>query len=304
MNIIIFGAGAIGSLFGALLAEKNTVIMVGRPPHITCIKQKGLTIIGKTSLTVKIPAVESTTELSVPPDLILFTVKSYDTEAASSQVGTILHNQTLVVSLQNGLDNIEKMERNIEKKQILAGVTTHGAFFSKPGVITHTGMGTTILGELDGRPSTRIKKLTDVFNKSGIETKISNDITKEIWRKAIINSSINPLTAFLGCKNGYLLQNPLVEKIVECVCTESSMIAHGNGLQVSPREMIIRTKEVIQQTAQNSSSMLQSIQQKKKTEIDSINGILVRVGGEKNIDTPLNRMLIELVTSCSLPQKE
>ncbi|MFA5102157.1 MAG: ketopantoate reductase C-terminal domain-containing protein, partial [Candidatus Thermoplasmatota archaeon] len=79
---------------------------------------------------------------------------------------------------------------------------------------------------------------------------------------------------------------------------------HGNGLQVSPREMIIRTKEVIQQTAQNSSSMLQSIQQKKKTEIDSINGILVRVGGEKNIDTPLNRMLIELVTSCSLPQKE
>jgi 2-dehydropantoate 2-reductase len=297
MKIVIFGAGAIGSLFGALLAKKNTVMIVGRTPHITSIKHKGLTITGKTNLTVNVPAVESTKEITLSPDLILLTVKSYDTKAASSQISTILHEKTLVVSLQNGLDNIEKMEQHIEKKQILAGVTTHGAFFSEPGVIIHTGMGTTILGELDGRPSTRIKKISDVFNKVRIETKISNDITSELWRKAIINSSINPLTAFLGCNNGYLLQNPLLEEIVERVCRESSMIAQANGIQVAPLEMINRTKEVIQQTAQNSSSMLQSIQQGKKTEIDSINGVLVRVGMEKNIETPLNRMLIELVTS-------
>jgi len=303
MNIVIMGAGAIGSLFGVLLAKKNTVVLVGRASHISRIQHQGLTITGKTRLRVSIPAVETIKEITLSPDLILLTVKSYDTEAACSQVCTILHDKTLVISLQNGLDNIEKMERNIEKKQILAGVTTHGTFFSEPGVIIHTGMGTTILGELDGRLSTRITKITDVFNKAGIDTKISNDIIGEIWRKAIINSSINPLTAFLGCKNGYLLQNPLLGKIVECICTESSTIAHGNGIPVSTQGMIKRTKEVIQQTAQNSSSMLQSIQQGKKTEIDSINGVLARVGMEKNIETPLNRILIELVASRSVPQK-
>ena len=300
MNIVIFGTGAIGSLFGALLAKKNTVVVVGRTPHITCLQQKGLTIEGKTRLTVRAPAVESTKEISMSPDLILLTVKSYDTEKASNQLLPILHGQTMVVSLQNGLDNIEKIEQNIQRQHILAGVTTHGALFSKPGVIIHTGKGKTILGELDGRQSKRLEILINMFNEAGIETRMSTDIIGEIWRKAIINSSINPVTAFLGCKNGYLLKNPLLEKIVECVCTESSMIANLKGITVSSIEMIEKTKEVIRDTAQNFSSMLQSIQQGKKTEIESINGAFLRIGTENKIETPLNRILFELVTSLYL----
>jgi 2-dehydropantoate 2-reductase len=126
---------------------------------------------------------------------------------------------------------------------------------------------------------------------------MSTDITGEIWRKAIINSSINPLTAFFGCQNGYLLENPVLEKTVEAICTESSIIAAHEGIPVSPEEMIPRTKEVIQETALNSSSMLQSIQQGKRTEIDSINGALMRKGLGRNIDVSLNRILVELLTS-------
>jgi 2-dehydropantoate 2-reductase len=297
MNIVVFGSGAIGSLFGALLAKQNKVVLVGRAPHIKCIQQKGLTINGKTHLTVNVPAVESTKEISLSADLILLTVKSYDTGTASNQVRSLLHDQTMVVSLQNGLDNLEKIEQNIEKKHILAGVTIHGALFSAPGTIIHTGKGKTILGELDGRPSERVNTLISIFNQAGIETRISTDIKREIWRKAIINSSINPLTAFLGCKNGYLLENPLLEKTVEYVCIESSRIASSKGIIVSPVEMIEKTKEVIRDTAENYSSMLQSIQQGKKTEIDSINGVLLRIGTEQKIDTPLNKILFELITS-------
>jgi 2-dehydropantoate 2-reductase len=297
MNIVVFGTGAIGSLFGALLTKQNKVVLVGRAPHITYIQQKGLTIKGKTHLTVNVPAVESTKEVPLSTDLILLTVKSYDTETASNQVRPLLHDQTMVVSLQNGLDNIEKIEQNIEKKHILAGVTTHGALFSSPGTIIHTGKGKTILGELDGRPSERLKTLISIFNQAGIETQMSTDIKREIWRKTIINSSINPLTAFLGCKNGYLLENPLLEKTVEYVCTESSRIASSKGIIASPVEMIEKTKEVIRDTAENYSSMLQSIQQGKKTEIESINGVLLRIGTEQKIDTPLNRILFELITS-------
>jgi 2-dehydropantoate 2-reductase len=301
MNIVVFGTGAIGSLFGALLAKQNKVVLVGRAPHIKCIQQKGLTIQGKTHLTVNVPAVESTKEVPVSADLILLTVKSYDTETASNQLCPLLHDRTMIVSLQNGLDNIDKIEKNIEKKHILAGVTTHGALFSSPGTITHTGKGKTILGELDGRPSERLKNLIYIFNQAGIETQMSTDIKKEIWRKAIINSSINPLTAFLGCKNGYLLENPLLEKIVESVCIESSMIASSRGIPVSPTEMIQKTKEVIRDTAKNYSSMLQSIQQGKKTEIESINGVLLRIGTEQKIDTPLNKILFELITALGQP---
>jgi 2-dehydropantoate 2-reductase len=297
MNIVVFGAGAIGSLFGGLLAKKNMVVLVGRSQHIRCIQQKGLQIRGKTHLTTMMSAVESITEISLTPDVIILTVKSYDTETACNQIRPLLQDGTLVVSLQNGLDNIEKIERIIGKKHILAGVTTHGAFFEKPGIIIHTGRGTTYLGELDGRPSKRLENLHRTFNEVGLVTQMSTDIIGEIWRKAIINSSINPLTAFFGCKNGYLLENPLLEKTVELICIESCRIASLKGIQVSPTEMIRKTKEVIQETAQNSSSMLQSIQQGKKTEIDSINGTLMRIGRERKIDVSMNRILFELIHS-------
>ncbi len=297
MNVVVFGAGAIGSLFGALLAQKNTVVLVGRHPHITTIQKKGLRITGKTHRIVKTTAVESIKDISLQVDLILLTVKSYDTKTAARQLCQCIGDETMVLSLQNGLDNIEKIERFIDKKHILAGVTTQGALFSKPGEIIHTGFGKTILGELDGSSSKRLLGLVSLFNEAAIHTTASNDIKKEIWSKAIINSSINPLTAFLGCKNGYLLENPLLEKVVECICMESGRIASSEGISVSVEEMIQKTKEVILNTADNYSSMLQSIQQRKKTEIESINGKLVSIGEYHKINVSLNRILTELINS-------
>jgi 2-dehydropantoate 2-reductase len=303
MNIVIVGAGAIGSLYGAFLAKKNTVVLVGRAPHITTIQQKGLTIKGKTRLHVKITAVESLEHVTIPPDLLLLTVKSYDTEVASKQIRQIIHDDSLILSLQNGLDNIETIKRHVEKNQILASVTMQGAFFSKPGEISHTGKGMTILGELDGHRSARLEKIKRIFNEAGIPTQVSDDIIKEIWMKTIINSSINPITAFFGCKNGYLLENPLLENIVERVCMESTAIASSQGISVFPPEMITKTKEVIRDTAANYSSMFQSLQQGKRTEIDSINGALMRTGEKLHIDITLNKILTELIISLSLPHK-
>jgi len=297
MNIVIVGAGAIGSLFGALLAKNNTVVLVGRAPHITAIQHNGLNINGKTHLHVKLSAVESVKDVSISPNLILLTVKSYDTEIAIKHTVPLLHDETVVVSLQNGLDNIEKIEQIVAKNCIVAGVTTHGAIFSNPGVIKHTGKGKTILGELDGMRSKRLENIVRIFNEAGIETHVSDDVAKEIWGKVIINSSINPLTAFFNCKNGYLLENPLLHKIVETISEESTNIAQAEGIKLTAPDMIQRTKEVIRDTASNYSSMLQSVQQRKKTEIDSMNGKLVTIGKQHRIDTALNKILVDLVTS-------
>ena len=135
MNIIIFGAGAIGSLFGALLAKNNRVVLIGRSAHMNAIQRKGLTITGKTNCSVQVMAIESIKEVPFQIDLILLTIKSYDTQSACHQIQSYLNDETMVLSLQNGLDNIETIERNIEKKHILAGTTTQGAIFPKPGLL-------------------------------------------------------------------------------------------------------------------------------------------------------------------------
>lgn len=299
MNIVILGAGAIGSLFGALLSKKNDVVLIGRTSHVNAIRKNGLTIDGKTQLNMKISAEDAVDAVSLSVDLLIVTVKSYDTESAIDQAKQIIHNKTVVLSLQNGLDNIKAIEHVVDRRQIIVGVTTHGAFFSKPGCIKHTGVGKTILGELDGETSERIKNIENVFNKSGIETVVSKNIIEDMWVKAVVNSCINPITAFFGCSNGYLLENPLLEKIVEKVCLESTNVANAYGMNLSRQIMIKKTKEVIRETSENYSSMIQSVRKGRKTEIDSINGVLVDIGRTYDVDVSLNEILVSLVKTFS-----
>jgi len=134
---------------------------------------------------------------------------------------------------------------------------------------------------------------------SDIGCVLDPDSPHQGWIKAIINSGINPLTAFFQCKNGYLLENPILEKIVEKVCEESVCIANANKINLTFEDMIQKTKEVIKNTSENYSSMLQSVKKGKKTEIDSINGEIVDIGKKHNINTSMNEVLVHLVKSLS-----
>jgi 2-dehydropantoate 2-reductase len=295
MNIVIIGAGAIGSLFGALLSKKNNVFLIGRKNHVAAIKKNGLVLRGGTNLTVKISAEDIIDKIPSAPDLLILTVKSYDTEVAIKDAEKIIGSDTTVLSLQNGLDNVDKIGVVVDKRNIIAGITTHGVFFSKPGVIEHTGFGETILGELYGKKTKHIKNMADLFNRSGIETKISTNINKEIWVKAIVNSSINSLTTIFQCKNGYLIKNPLLENIMDKICIESTKVANSEGMPVSYNDMIKKTKEVVRNTSENYSSMLQCFKLGKKTEIDSINGKIVEIGKKHGLDLPINEALVYLI---------
>ena len=299
MNIVIFGAGAIGSLFGALLYKKNNVVLIGISSHVNAIKKNGLKITGKTNMSVNISSEDSVDNVTFSVDLLILTVKSHDTKSAINQAKKIIDDNTVILSLQNGLDNIDNIKKIIDSNQIIAGVTTYGAIFSEPGIIKHTGIGQTILGELNTQESERLNNIVKVFNEVGIETAISMDIIKEIWIKTIVNSSINPLTTLFQCKNGYLLKNPILEKIVEKVCKESVNIANAAGTNLSYQDMVQKTKEVIRNTSDNYSSMLQSTKKNKKTEIDSINGRLAEIGRMHNIDCSLNEILVYLIKSRS-----
>ncbi|RLF27981.1 MAG: 2-dehydropantoate 2-reductase [Thermoplasmata archaeon] len=295
MNIVVLGAGAIGSFFGALLSIDNNVVLVGRPLHVDAIKKHGLRIVGRTNVNVRPHAVCSVSEIPFMPDMLMVTVKSYDTESAVRSAKSVIGEDTLVLSLQNGLDNVDKIVRIVGCDKVIAGVTTYGAIFSRPGVIRHTGVGLTVLGELSRRESGRIKHVVYVFNRAGIRTRISMDIWREIWSKVIINSSINPVTAFFQCKNGYLLKNPVLRNIVGRICRESTLVAQAEGMDLSYNGMLHRTIRVIRDTAENYSSMLQSLRRGGRTEIDSINGRIVEIGKKHGVDTSVNEILVFLI---------
>lgn len=304
MNIVVLGAGAIGSLFGGLLSKKNNVLLIGRKQHIRAINKNGLKLTGKTNITVKIPATDSINKVTSSPDLLILTVKAYDTETAIKEAKSVINSNTIVFSLQNGLGNIAIIEKVVNSKQVIAGITTHGAVFSKPGVISHTGKGTTIVGEMYGEKSERANAIATLFSEAGIETAVSKDIIKEIWIKAIVNSSINPLTTLFKCNNGYLLKNPILKNIVTKVCSESTTVANAEGFHLPDDDMLQQTEEVIRNTFENYSSMLQSIQKGKKTEVESINGKLVDIGKQHGIKTAMNELLFYVITSICEKRKD
>ena len=292
MNILVFGAGAIGSFFGGMLSKKENVILIGRKKHVDEINKSGLVISGKTNLKVNVKSYESVDKISEDIDLVLLTVKSYDTINACIELKKIISENTIVLSLQNGLNNIEKIKRFVDKKNIIAGITTNGVVFERPGLIIHTGIGYTTIGEIEKASTKRIKKVIDVFNKAGIKTSLNPDIKKEIWIKGIVNSSINPITTFFDCKNGYLIKNPVLKNIVEKICIESTNIARSNGIDISISDTLKKTMSVINDTKDNYSSMLQSYKNNRPLEIDSINGFLIEIGKKNNVVTILNEMLV------------
>jgi len=296
MNIVVYGAGAIGSLFGAILSKKNNLVLIGRKPHVIAINKNGLLVKGKTKIKKKILAFENIKNIS-SPDLLIISVKAYDTKKAISQAKKLVGKKTVVMSLQNGLDNIEKIQKYVSLDRIIVCTTTHGAIYSKPGVINHTGFGKTIIGLPGDGDKNKLVEIVKNFNDAGIKTVASDDIIRELWIKGIINSSINPLTTIFNCKNGYLLENPILEKLVEKICKESTNVACSYGLNLDYTEMIMKTKEVINDTSENFSSMLQSHKKGKKTEINSINGVILKLGKKNDFNVFLNDFLVYLVNS-------
>lgn len=289
MKIAILGAGALGSFIGGMLCKKNEVNFIGRKKHMDAVKKNGLKIKGKTECVVYPKVGEEET-----PDLIVVAVKAYDTKKAIVEHLSLVGKKTILLSLQNGLGNEKILTEIVGEEKVIGGVTSHGITFLKPGEIYHSGEGETIIGELNGAITERVKRLADVFTECGIETRVSAQIKKDIWCKAIINAAINPLTAIARCKNGYLLKNEFLKKVMREVCREGVAVARSEGIELE-KEVIKKTEEVAYLTRKNYSSMLQSIMQGKKTEIEEINGEIIKKGKKNNVPTPTNFTLFAII---------
>jgi len=201
----------------------------------------------------------------------------------------------MVVSLQNGMGNAALLDAAYPGNAVV-GVTAMGATRTGNGRVFYAGEGDTYFGTLRA-PGALASKVAEAFGSVGLDSYVSEDIMAQVWSKAIVNASINPLTAIVRCKNGKILQDEHLRRIAEEASREGSAIAKACGIDLGKEDPFERVKEVLRRTAENRSSMFQDMERRKRTEIDEISGDLVRRGESAGVDAPTNRTLFHLVKS-------
>jgi 2-dehydropantoate 2-reductase len=296
MKTVIIGTGAMGSLFGGLLSisGKEVWLVDVWKEHIDVICSKGLAI-EKKGTTQNI-SVNATTDVQSigKADLILYFVKTYHSKKAVSDSLILKKDDTLFLTLQNGLGNEEVICKQVDRKNVILGVTGQGATLLGPGSIRHAGWGKTYVGELDGKVTDRINQVVQMFRKAGIETEVSSRIHDLVWEKLFVNAGLNALAAMTGLKNGQILDYPETLRLMEGLVNEAIEVAKRKGIRIEGNP-IDRVKAVIEATRENRCSMGQDLDRKRRTEIDAINGAVVREAERLGIPVPYNRMITDLI---------
>lgn len=297
MKTMIVGPGAMGCLFAGLLTESGHEVWLldKYPQRAKKLSQTGLQIEGIGGY--RIVSLKATSNpYDIPaPDLVFVWVKAYDTLDAVKMVHPILADHTQVISLQNGLGNLESIVQTVNPDKIIGGITSHGATLIDIGHIRHAGKGDTIIGRMNRQVDNDLLKIAVLLSEANIETKVSSDIESAIWSKLIINAAINPLTAITRLKNGQLLESDETRRLLDLVAEEAGKIAKLAGISLAYPDIKSKVYDVCEATAQNTSSMLQDILRGRRTEIEAINGAIVEKAKDLNIDAPVNEILTCLV---------
>jgi 2-dehydropantoate 2-reductase len=295
----ILGAGAMGCLYGGMLseAECDVVLIDVWKEHMDAVNARGLKIEeqGEDRTVKNIRGVTNPADAG-PVDLIIVFVKATGTEQAMRSALCLVGESTTVLTLQNGLGNVEKLCRVEDPWRVVAGTTGHGSTLVEPGHIRHAGVGNTVVGDpnADG-PSSRVEALAAFFNGAKLTTQISTNVMGLIWTKLVANVGINALTAVTGLKNGRLVDFPETAELMKAAVEEACAVAKAKGIRFEVDDPLDHTVRIARRTAANRSSMLQDVTAKRPTEISVINGAIVEEGKKLGIPTPVNAVLTNLV---------
>jgi 2-dehydropantoate 2-reductase len=287
MQIIVLGAGAIGSLYGAKLAAANDVILIGRPDHAAAINSRGLRMEGIESGVVRISAAAVVTQISANA-LMLLTTKVTGTAAALEPIVPLVRDDTTILCLQNGLGSEEIVRTALQGRGIvLRGITQYGAIFETPGAIKYMAAGYTVI---ERHP--RSDSIADALTAAGLHCRISANIVAEVWHKTVFNCVVNPITAMLGCEVGGIAQ-PGLDRLKELVIDECVAVALTQGITFDVDFM----REINETFApsRNIASMQQDLLRGRPTEIDYMNGAVAALGAQHGVPCPVNRALTAII---------
>jgi 2-dehydropantoate 2-reductase len=296
LKIYVLGAGALGSAIGAALNEGGAdVTLISRSrAHVDAINSSGLTVIGPQG--ERRVQVKATTDCVTKDsaDLLIVLVKSFDTRAAIDAARPIIAEHTSVLSLQNGLGHEEILAEAVGRQHVLAGKTYVGGVLVAPGrIISGVKDKHTYIGELDGTRSRRVLQVAQEFNRAGLLTTVSTDIMGTMWDKLLVNVATGALSGITRLPYGALYAVPEVRAVALAAVAEAMTVATAAGIRLEftdPEQPWIRAAEGL--PPEFKASMLQSLEKNSPTEVDYINGAVVRWGERLGIATPVNRALV------------
>lgn len=298
MKISIIGSGAMGSLYGGKLslAGHDVVLFDVFREHVEKVCKDGLAIEDAATGDVVVARPRASTEpQSVEgSDVLVVFVKSTATEDAAARFKELAGPRTIVLTLQNGLGNEEIIRRHFGAERTAAGVTSQGATFLGPGRIRHAGKGPTHISMADGN-NQKLASLADALNRAGFETHVEKDVASLVWSKLVINVGINALTALIGQTNGMLLRHEETKAIMADLVAEAVAVARARGVRFTYDDPLSTVYDVAGKTGANRSSMLQDFDKGRESEIDFMNGAIVREAAALGVPAPVNATITRLV---------
>jgi len=305
MKVAVVGAGAMGSLFGALLAETGAEVCLIDiwEDHVAAVNANGLTIEreGQTR-TVGLKAVTEPADAGVC-DLTIVFVKSTHTGKAAKTAAMLAGEQGLVLTLQNGMGNADRIAEEVNPGSVIAGTTSHGATMLGPAKIRHAGVGMTTIGLWHPGDAAKVRGVADLFSKANIETEVVADVRSIVWGKLLINVGINAITALTGIKNGQMLDLESTRELSKTAVEEAITVARAQNITVR-EDAVAHVLAVAKATGANRSSMGQDVDNKRLTEIQAINGVVVNEADRLGLPAPVNRTLTALVETLQAHYEE
>ena len=297
MRFCVVGAGAMGGVYGLSLIDAGYEVdfLDVNLDHIKSVKKDGFRISGiggQRVQKVNISAHEN--DFVNSADVVLFQAHTTGTKSAANSVATVLKPDGWVITLQNGIGNIEALSAVLGEERVVGGISYHSAALEDLGHVSHTNDGTTFIGELNGAISKRVKDLAEAFKKASLSPEITADILGVIWGKFVVNCGINPLCAVTGLRSGEIARNNAAAEMQTKILEEIMAVVEAKGIKLPNNDMIAYVKRLTR-ARYNKPSMQQHIEAGRLTEIDALNGALVSEAKSLNISVPFNEALVNLV---------
>ena len=305
MRILVFGAGAVGSVLGGFLAKGgHEVTLLGRAWHLEAVRRQGLDITGLWGTHHVDRLATATAPEEVPRrdgfDWVFVCVKAYQTASAADTLGEFLGPRTLVCAFQNGLGNYDILSQRVSPERVALGRVIFGVELSPGRAQVTVCADDVLIGAPDPRvPSARMAELALALDAAGIPTRATTDILTAVWAKALYNCALNGLSTLLEVPYGRLPEHPAARRMMDAVIEEAYRAAWAHRIRLEPSEaqayLELLFTRLIPPTATHQSSMLQDIRRGKPTEIDALNGALVRLARQAGLSAPANELITRLV---------
>jgi 2-dehydropantoate 2-reductase len=298
MRIALVGSGGVGGYFGGRLAAAGEeVAFIARGAHLAALRDRGLTILSPEG-DLRLPRVTASDNPSTigPVDVVLFTVKLYDTESALPLLPALVGPSTLVVPLQNGVDAAGTLSRALPRGTVVGGTAYIAAAIAEPGVVRHTALGKMVFGALDDTDRPRLQEFADTCTRAGIKARVSQQMLSEIWIKFVQLTAFSGMTAVTRSPIGVVQRAPDLWRMMEAALTESAAVARAKGMDISDQalEEYITVAAGLPPAAK--SSMLEDLERGKPLELPWLSGTVVRIGEALGVPTPTHRLIVSLLS--------